>query len=587
MHLQWDREEMDVWEKLLTKDDLFSLTGTEQEVMPSRHRVLTVNGWTGTHWVPDNLTDRQAIRMLSNRSRAIGIRHRNARMTRFLARENAANAEREARQQHDPQRDQEDAIDDGDGDDDFQGFGDDDVQQAEGRMMDFDQQAMNIGNAGTGGGNAAQTPVEKIAAPIYKNIKAGPMQFTKRWHFLLPVFCQFLIGTSLGTTTRKIFYCPTIFDFDPNRYGFYFAQSDLDWLGKLNKTANAIVKRIKFNLSIDNANCPFNTNGATQQSANSQLHIKMAKQENANRLGPSVTGTAVYTSPTTGPYTVGACAFDGTLPNNAAGQANRLNAFAVLEQGRTADAGTNINTTNGIINLTQPDATEGYRFYPFVHLWEASWDNTTKIVSNYPEFNRAMDLDVVGKGQIWHKEAKKNHLMFNQFYDQRPSAYPNNTVIKPVIGSSYAITQSEQPAQLAGVTAVPDQGCYMLDDNFSQIGNPSQGVLTKSTNSLQLQLMPPPTTTDSLTTTQAGYLAVTLDCEADVLITRDHIMTTNNAAAGGTLASQFGMVNKFNENLGAQAAFGIGLGNGVTAFDKAGISKWGPANINSRTLVNV
>lgn len=547
---------------------------------PRQNYQAIVDGWRRFVNLPEGLEPAQVKRMLENQVRANKIRYAKAlqRRRERAARERGEGTSNDAA---------EDTGSTGADEDGFHGFGEDDQDMAAANVVEMEEVVRENGGAelaalgappAGAGGSQAGGQLHFFAAPIYRGIKTGPMKFYKRWNFILPVCKQFAMGTVSGTT-RHVLYGPGIYDFDVNRYGYYLSQTDLDWLNKLNKTTNAVVKHIRMCVNVDNANCPFNTNGTTQQSANSQLHIKCLKGRDISKLGPSVTGTVEYTLPTTGPYEVSKVRFDGAI--------NGVPAFTALETSTCAGT-TNIGTTNGIVQLAKPDATEGYRQYPFQHLWRCSYDNTSRKITNYPEYQRTMEVGTVGKGKLFDVSYKKNHLMMNQFYDSRQANFSNNSRVRPTVLSSYSLNAYEAMGSLAGKTANLTQDNYMIDNNWAPIGQGDhKGMDATCSPAEQIQLIPPPTTTDDIATAQAGYVAISMDCEIDIELVRDAINTTNDAAAGGTVASTLGMIWKFNTDLGAaDGQYGQGAGAGVTPGDIA-FSKWGPVSIKTSGLTNV
>ena len=532
--------------------------------LPARNVVGTFGGQSGGFSIPRGVSNDQFDRMLRQQHRAHAIRYHRNRMAGHHR------AVHEALAGPAPGANQGGAQANEDEGDAFHGFEDDEIDdammEAAGVQQEIDPTNAGYGaDNGTGGGNAQGQELKAQLMPFYKGIRTGPLKFFKRYHLRVPVFQPFALGTNTGAT-RRVFYAPGIYVFDPNEYGWYFSQTDLNFLSSVNRQANLFITGVSQTIQIDNANTPFNTSSATQSSANSQLHLKILCSTGLDKLGSCTKGTVnVFNVPATGPYTVSNVSFDNTQVSRLEGQTTtRVNYWQNLDRGRTVTAGTNIATTNGIVAVTVPDATEGYRDYPQIFLWESSWDNTTKELNNYPEFGRTMQTYKLGSGLLYQVHHKKNHLMANQFYDQRISNRDNNITSSATVQSSFSGSISETVMQLQGKTASLSQSNYALDNNYAKIGDALAPCPVKCANPFYLQVVVPPTTSEDVSTGQAGYIALTVDSEVTVDLSRDAINTTTNT--GTTWASTHGHIYKFTGDLGLNGS-DYGPGAGVTASD--------------------
>jgi hypothetical protein len=315
----------------------------------------------------------------------------------------------------------------------------DDYDEQNGETIEMDQQegggdavAAASGSGGTGGNAGDQSVLMPWGRPIYRNLSGNIQGFCKRFFLLLPVFNPFVTRSAPGPgganlpadkTTIDFLY-PCMWDFDPNRLGWFLNGNELEWLNNILKApfassggsapafanlsqATAKVKHASMRAVIIANNAPFNTQASTQATANGQLHLTCLRGKGLSRLTETIIGTAQYTASGQGAHNVTKLNFNDIHPD----QTGAIDWQTWLETTTTNVLKPASLSSTQIGAVTRYDATEGYRYYPQVMGFRANVTSPTSsltTVSGYPEYARHCEVLQCGPGELFKAGGKRN-----------------------------------------------------------------------------------------------------------------------------------------------------------------------------------
>ena len=449
---------------------------------------------------------------------------------------------------------------------------DDDIQQditdhdlgimADQGVMDQDVQALQASGTGTGGNAGDQSTMRPIAVPIYRDLSGNLHGFNKRWFFVLPVVNPSVISTigGGGAAQRNMFYFPGAFDFDPNLLGWYATGGDIEFIKQLTSrgTTTCRVKDARMVGTITAINSPFNTQATNQGTANGQLHLTGYIGKNLNKAGLTTVATCKYTSQQAGSHNITGCTWNGTLNTRAW--------FDELE--RTTLSGTaDPNTTSGIYVVSQPDATEGYRYYPQQFGYKCLV-NAGRVVTDYSDFMRDTTVVQVGPGELFKLGGKRSAFLSLQsvnadINNQMYTGIGTNTAALSSMDGSMSETLAQREWETVTV-----QPLSRIVDNNATVENKLQMSGPTLKPSLQFGMIPSPTTTDTVTTAQVAYVQLVVDTSMDLEFTLDHYKSNTDTGSGSTIPTAQLLRNNYAWHRGLNVGTGgasttRGMGNGM------------------------
>lgn len=427
-------------------------------------------------------------------------------------------------------------------------------------------------DAGTGGNAGDQSTMAPFAMPIYRPLAGNVHGFIKRWFFMLPVFNQCVLSTKGGgaATSRRLFYVPGMWDFDPNLLGWYVGagSKDMEFLNSLIKDGSASVRVNNARISAQclAINAPFNTQATNQGTANGQLHLVGALGKNLSRLGSTAVATAEYTAQNAGAHNITKVTFNGDHPSANTSGVHWLTHCEQATLAGTADP----TTTDGIYILSKPDATEGFRHYPSVFGFECKFQaigtGVTRQVHDYVEFGKGMDHVKVGPGPLFHAGGKRQNAFLGL---QKPDTeiYNNSrhgTLIPAQVNSPFNTGSLELSYIRPVFTAATLDGYSRIVDNNNTNQGPSGTYAATEKEHVQFSITPPPTTTDTITTAQVAYAQICIEAEMDVSLYRSHWNQDSNVAVEAE------DIRLFSGDLAD-----MGTGNGIVDNKKGQYQSWG------------